>query len=64
MKVQMQRRIELLKNKKFRELCAKTAKEIGITPEEWDNNKPQLLIHFANEACKMEDEDPSLVRKF
>jgi hypothetical protein len=64
MEKELKRRIDLVKNEGFRAAVAKTAKEIGITNQEWDENKAAILIYMANEACKMEDADPTLIRKF
>ena len=50
---ELKRRENLVNDESFRKVCAKVAKKVGITKEEWDNNKAIILMHFANEACKI-----------
>ena len=55
-KSEMQRREELVMDVNFRELCAKAAKKMGVTAEEWNENKVHILLYFANKACGIENE--------
>ncbi len=52
---EMKRRTDLIENADFRKVCAKAAKQIGITLEEWNENKAVILMHFANQVCKIEN---------
>lgn len=52
---EFKRRTDLIENPKFRELAVKAAKELGITEEEWNNNKVALLMFFANQLCSIEN---------
>ncbi len=54
-KTEMKRRMDLVNDKSFREVCAKHAKAIGITPKEWNENKAMILLKFANDFCSMEN---------
>jgi len=54
-KSEMKRRMDLVNDKSFREVCAKHAKQIGITPKEWNENKAMILLKFANDFCSMEN---------
>ena len=53
---EFQRRVELIENADFRLKCSKLAQEIGITAKEWNENKIAILMHFANQYCKLENE--------
>ena len=50
-----QRRMDLIQDIKFRELCIKYSKKIGITADEWNKNKAGILLYFANEFCAIEN---------
>lgn len=54
-KTEMKRRTDLVNDKSFREICAKHAESIGITPKEWNENKAMILLKFANDFCSMEN---------
>jgi hypothetical protein len=54
-KAELKRREDLIMDVKFRKLCARHAEQIGITSEEWNNNKMPMLMFFANEFCKIEN---------
>ena len=54
---EMQRRMDLIENADFRKLCVEYAKKLGITAEEWNQNKVGILMFFANEICGMENKE-------
>jgi hypothetical protein len=49
---EMNKRTELIESVEFRKTCANVAKQIGITPEQWESNKAMLMMYFANEYIK------------
>ena len=49
------RRTDLIEDVKFREMCIELAKKLGITADEWNENKATLLLYFANECCAIEN---------
>ena len=53
---EMKRRMDLVEDPKFRQIAIETAKKMGITAEEWNANKAGLLLMFANEICRIENE--------
>jgi hypothetical protein len=55
-KAELKRREDLINDIDFRELCAKHAKQIGITLDEWNKNKMPILMYFANEFCRIENQ--------
>lgn len=54
---EMKRRTDLVNDPKFRELCVHYAQSMGITANEWNNNKAVILLMFANEMCRKENEE-------
>lgn len=54
-KKELKRREELIEDLEFRKLCANHANNLGITAEEWNNNKMFFLMFFANEFCRIEN---------
>jgi hypothetical protein len=55
-KLELQRRIDLIQNPAFISKCATLAKEVGITAKEWDENYAVILMKFANQVCKIQNE--------
>jgi hypothetical protein len=53
---ELQRRFELIENSDFRLKCSKLAEQIGISAKEWNENKAAILLYFANQYCKVENE--------
>lgn len=51
------RRTDLVYNESFRADCAKLAEKVGITAEEWNANKAMICMMFANEVCKIENQN-------
>jgi hypothetical protein len=49
------RRENLVMDVNFRKLAIKAAKKLGITANEWNQNKLVLLLYFANQFCSIED---------
>ena len=52
---EMNRRMDLVNDISFREVCAKHAKQIGITPKEWNENKAIIILKLANDFCALEN---------
>jgi len=57
---EMKRRTDLFENVEFRKLCINAAKKLGITAKEWNENKAMLCLYFANEMCRIENENNKL----
>ncbi len=55
-KSELKRRMDLVNSEDFRTSCAEIAKQVGITSEEWNNNKAVILMMWANEFCRIENE--------
>ena len=51
------RRMELVESPAFIELCVNAAKQLGITAKEWNENRAQLVLFFANEMCAKENQN-------
>ena len=51
------RREDLVMNDAFRSDCARIAKDSGITAEEWNNNKAMICLMWANEICRLDNEN-------
>jgi len=54
-KTEYQRRLDLVNDVNFRKSCVELVKKLGITDEEWNENKAMLLLYFANEFCGIEN---------
>jgi hypothetical protein len=54
-KTEYQRRLDLVNDVNFRKSCVELVKKLGITAEEWNENKAMLLLYFANEFCGIEN---------
>jgi hypothetical protein len=54
---EMKRRTDLVNDAKFREICLKYVKEMGVSAKEWNENKVHFLMMFANEFCRKENEE-------
>jgi hypothetical protein len=50
------RRMDLVESPAFVKLCAKYAKELGVTAKEWNENRAGLVLFFANEMCAKENQ--------
>jgi hypothetical protein len=55
MQSEWKRRMDLIENPKFRALCIENVKKLGITAQEWNENKAGILMYFANEFCGYEN---------
>ena len=54
---EMKRRTDLVYDEAFRTSCAKIAKEVGITAEEWNSNRAAICLLMANEVCRIENQN-------
>lgn len=54
-KAELKRREDLVMDIEFRNIVAKHAEKIGITANEWNNNKMPILLYFANQFCSIEN---------
>ena len=57
LKKEWQRRMNLVENEEFRKSCLKISEKIGISQNEWNQNKAFIWLYFANEVCKYENEN-------
>ena len=55
-KAELKRREDLVMDIEFRKIVAKHAEKIGITADEWNNNKMPILLYFANQFCSIENQ--------
>lgn len=56
MQSEWKRRMDLIENPKFRSMCIEGAKKLGITAQEWNQNKAGILMYFANEFCRFQNQ--------
>jgi hypothetical protein len=54
-KGEFKKRMDLINDSNFRKECAKYAQQIGITEQEWNQNKAGILMMIANEVCGIQD---------
>jgi hypothetical protein len=54
---EMKRRMDLVNNPDFVKSCVESAKKLGITAQEWNENKAMLCLYFANQICSMENKE-------
>jgi len=54
-KSEWKRRMDLIENPNFIALCIESAKKLGISAQEWNENKAGILMYFANEFCGYEN---------
>lgn len=54
---EMKRRTDLVNDAKFREICVNHVKQMGVSAQEWNENKVLFLMMFANEFCRKENEE-------
>jgi hypothetical protein len=47
--------MDLVNNPDFVKSCVESAKKLGITAKEWNENKAMLCLYFANQICSMEN---------
>jgi hypothetical protein len=48
--------MDLVNNPTFVKSCVESAKKLGITAKEWNENKAMLCLYFANQICSMENQ--------
>ena len=56
-KTELKRRMDLVYDKEFVKNCAVAAKKLGITAEEWKQNRAGICLLFANEVCRLMDQN-------
>ena len=49
------RRTALINDPAFMEAAVEAAKALGITADEWNENRAMISMMFANEFCKIEN---------
>jgi hypothetical protein len=54
---ELKRRMDLVENPDFRKSCVEIAKKLGISAKDWNENKGLLLMMWANEVCRIENEN-------
>ena len=54
-KAEFKRRMDLVNCPDFRKFAADAAKKLGVTAQEWNQNKAAILLMLANEACGIEN---------
>jgi hypothetical protein len=57
---EMNLRIKLVEDVKFRELCVKMCKQLGITSSEWNKNKMEICLFIANQFIGFDAEEGKL----
>lgn len=55
-------RIKLVEDVKFRELCIKACKELGISANEWNENKMAICLFLANEIIAKDNKENGELR--
>ena len=55
MESELKRRMDLVEDQSFRIKCSILARQIGISPKEWNENKATILLAMANEYCRIEN---------
>ena len=55
-------RVKLVNDPKFIKQSVDVAKRIGITANEWNENKAAILLYFANETLKIDRENGDALR--
>ena len=53
---EFKRRMDLINSLDFRQKAVLIAQKIGVTTEEWNENKPLILLYIANKYCSIENE--------
>lgn len=54
---ELKRRMDLVENAEFRKSCVGIAKKLGISAKDWNENKALLMMMWANEVCRIENEN-------
>jgi hypothetical protein len=63
-KKEMDLRVKLVHNPNFIKACIEVAKKIGITANEWNNNKAAILLFMANEAISKDNKTDFQIREW
>ena len=57
---EMQLRLKLVEDVKFRELCVQMCKELGIPASEWNKNKVHICLFIANQFIGLDNKEGKL----
>ena len=52
---EFKRREDLINSESFRLKAIEICKQMGITAQEWNENKAGILMYLANEACAIQN---------
>ena len=61
-KNEMNLRMSLINDEKFRIEAVEVAKQLGFTAQEWNENKAMILLFMANEMIAMDNRNESKLR--
>jgi hypothetical protein len=61
-KNEMDLRMSIVNDKEFRLQAVEVAKKLGITAQEWNENKAIILLFMANEMISMDNKNESKLR--
>jgi hypothetical protein len=57
-------RKQLVEDVKFRELCVKVCKELGITAAEWNANRADICLYIANQFIGLDNKGDGKLREY
>ena len=60
---EMEIRKRLVEDVKFRELCVKVCKELGITAAEWNANRVGICLYIANQFIGIDNQGDGKLRE-
>jgi hypothetical protein len=61
-KNEMDLRMSIVNDKEFRLQAVEVAKKLGLTAQEWNENKAMILLFIANEMISMDNKNESKLR--
>jgi hypothetical protein len=61
-KNEMDLRMSIINDKEFRLQAVEVAKKLGLTAQEWNENKAMILLFMANEMISMDNKNESKLR--
>jgi|688.fasta_scaffold1543894_1 hypothetical protein len=61
-KNEMDLRMSIVNDKEFRLQAVEVAKKLGLTAQEWNENKAMILLFMANEMISMDNKNESKLR--
>ncbi len=59
---EMNLRVKLVEDVRFRELCIKACKDLGISAKEWNENKMAICLFLANEIISKDNKENGELR--